>query len=78
MPKHRYETIEKLRARQQEKRLILGDPDVIGAMEEEMSGSYSVKFKAGAQQPGICRAAGRLKYIEALLIKLGDEMKRAV
>ena len=75
------ETIEKLRARQLRRSgLILDDPDVIGAMEEgDEPVRIPVKFKNGRPSGSLASAEqlGRLgKYIEALLIKLGDEMKK--
>lgn len=75
------ETIEKLRARQLKRSgLILDDPDVIEAMENgDEPARIPVKFKNGRPGGSLASAEqlGRLgKYIEGLLIRLGDEMQK--
>ena len=60
--------------------LILEDPDVIEAMENsEEPVRIPVKFKNGRPSGSLASAEqlGRLgKYIEELLIRLGDEMQK--
>lgn len=75
------ETIEKMRVRQLKRSgLILEDPDVIEAMENsEEPVRIPVKFKNGRPSGSLASAEqlGRLgKYIEELLIRLGDEMQK--